>query len=130
MNATGAPTSPSTALTWRAVWSWAACSAVAAASIFSSATAERAIEVGLQEQRQHVVVEDRLALAVRQVRGLEPGRGIELDLAVLQARIEVEEDDQPVVEPGSTDAPLVDQRSRAGLRLARSRCRSTPVSWV
>ena len=50
-----------------------------------------AIEVGRAQVRQHVVVVDRLALLVRQERRLEPRAGIQLDLTVLEVRLEVEE---------------------------------------
>ncbi len=71
-----------------------------------------AVEVAVAEERQHVVLEDRLALLVRQVRHPEAGAGIELDLAVAPALVEVEQDDHPVVEALAPDAPLVDQGNR------------------
>ena len=40
----------------------------------------------------------------------EAGAAVELDLAVLEARIEVEQDHQAVVDAGTPDAPLVHQR--------------------
>ena len=67
--------------------------------------AERAIEVGVPQERHHVVVEDRLALAVGQERRLEAGRGVQLDLAVLERRVDVEEDGHPVVEAGAARRP-------------------------
>ena len=62
--------------------------------------------------REHVVLEDRLALLVRQEGGLEPGPRVELDLAVLEVRLHVEEDDEAVVEALAPDAPLVHQGAR------------------
>ena len=91
----------------------AACSGVAAVVHLAERDLERAVEVGVAQQRDHVVLVDRLALGVAQEGGLEAGRGVELDLAVLGGRIDVEEDDHPVVEPGPPDAPLVDQRAGA-----------------
>ena len=117
MNAIGAPTSPSTALTWRAVWRRAAFSGVAAASIRSSAMPSAPSKSAFAQERQHVVLEDRLALGVGQERRLEAGRGVELDLPVLERRVDVEEDRQAVVEPAPADAPLVDQREGARLGL-------------
>ena len=120
MNTIGAPTSPITALIWRAPCRSAACSAVAAAIDPFERDHHGAIEVGVEQKRQHVVVEDRLTLAVREERGLEPGGRVELDLAVEQVRFEIEEDRQPVVEPGAPNAPLVDQGPRLGFgRLRR-----------
>ncbi len=78
---------------------------------------EGRIEVPREEVGEHVVLVDRLALLVREVRRLEPGTRVQLDLAVLEARVHVEEDHQPVVEPGPADAPLVHQRARLGLGL-------------
>ena len=63
-NAIGAPTSPRTALTWRAVCRRAAFSGVVAASIRCERDVERAVVVGVAEERQHVVVEDGLAFAL------------------------------------------------------------------
>ena len=71
---------------------------------------ERPVVVGVAEERQHVVVEDGLAFGVGQERRLEAGRGVELDLAVFERRVDLEEDREAVVEPASTDAPLVDER--------------------
>ena len=71
---------------------------------------ERPVEVAAAEQRQHVVLVDRLALGVRQERGLVAGAGVQLDLAVAEAVVEVVQDDQPVVEALPADAPLVDER--------------------
>ena len=45
----------------------------------------------------------------------KPGSGVQLDLAVAEALVEVVQDDQPVVEALATDAPLVHQRP--GVRL-------------
>ena len=78
---------------------------------------EGGVEVGRAEVREHVVVEDRLALGVREVGRLEPGRGVQLDLAVFEARVHVEEDDHAVVEARPPDAPLVDQCAGLGLGL-------------
>ena len=105
MNATGAPIEPSTALICRPVSSRAAFSGVAAASIRSSATRERPVEVGVPQVRHHVVVEDRLALAVGQERRLEAWSGVELHLAVLEGRVDVEEDRQAVVEARAARRP-------------------------
>ena len=74
---------------------------------------QRAVEVRIAQEREHVVLEDRLALAVGEEGRLEPGCRIELDLAVFEGRVDVEEDGKAVVEPGATDAPLVDQGDRA-----------------
>ncbi len=78
---------------------------------------ERAVEIGRAEERDHVLLEDPLAVAVRQVGRLEAGRRVELDLAVLQGRVDVEEDRQAVIEALPPDAPLVDQRPGAHLGL-------------
>ena len=78
---------------------------------------QRGVEVGVLEVGEHVVVEDRLALLVREEGGLEAGRRVQLDLTVLQVRLHVEEDDHPVVEAGPPDAPLVDQGARLGFGL-------------
>ena len=69
------------------------------------------------EQRHHLVVEDRLALVAVEVRRLEPVAGVELDLAVLVAGVELEQDDQAVVDAGPSDAPFVHQRGGVGLGL-------------
>ena len=45
--------------------------------------------------------------------------GEQLDLAVGAARVEVEQDDQPVVHPVAPDAPLVHQGTRVRFRLLR-----------
>ena len=77
----------------------AACSGVAAASTFCIADQQRAVEVAPLEQRQHVVLEDRLALRVGQERRAEPGPGVQLDLAVARVvLVEVEQDHEAVVE--------------------------------
>ena len=68
--------------------------------------AERPIEVGVPQERHHVVVEDRLALAVGQERRLEARAGVQLDLAVLERRVDVEEDGQPVVEARAARRPI------------------------
>ena len=47
----------------------------------------------------------------------EAGAGVQLDLAVLEAGIEVEQDHQAVVDAGTPDAPLVHQRVGVGLGL-------------
>ena len=70
---------------------------------------ERAVEVRRPQEGEHVVLVDRLALLVREEGGLEARPRVELDLAVLKARVHVEEDDQAVVEAGPPDAPLVHQ---------------------
>ncbi len=120
-NTIGAPTRPMTALTWRDCWRAAACSGVVAASTLCERHGQRAVEVGILQVRQHVVVEDRLALAVRQERLLETGTGIQLDLAVLEIRLHVEEDHQAVVEALASDAPLVHQGTRLGVGLVGRR---------
>ena len=83
------------------------------------------VEVAGRERRQHVVLEDRLTLLVRQEGGLEARAGVELDLAVLEIRLHVEEDDQPVVEALATDAPLVHQGPRLRLGLLGRRKAAT-----
>ena len=55
----------------------------------------------------------------------KPGAGVQLHLAVLARRIDVEEDDQAVVEPGPPDVPLVDEGARPRLGLGGARCRSS-----
>ena len=47
---------------------------------------QRAVEVALLQERQHVVLEDRLALLVAEERRAIAGPGIQLDLAVLARR--------------------------------------------
>ena len=79
------------------------------------------VEVRRAEMREHVVVEDRLALLVRQEGGLEPGPRVELDLAVLEVRFQVEEDDKAVVEALASDAPLIDQGARLHFRFVGRR---------
>ena len=78
------------------------------------------VQVAGSEQRQHVVLVDRLALVVGEVGRREPGTGVELDLAVRQARVELEQDHEPVVDAGATDAPLVHQRGRVRFGLLGS----------
>ena len=76
------------------------------------AIAERAIEVGVAQERQHVVLEDRLALGFRQEGGLETGRGVELDLAVLEADGSMSKKMTiPSLKPFAPDTPLVDERA-------------------
>ena len=61
------------------------------------------------------VVEDRPGARRAEVPLGEAGACVELDLAVLEARVEVEQDDQAVVDAGSPDAPLVHQGGGVGL---------------
>ena len=77
-----------------------------------------AVEVAAAEEREHVLVEDLLALLVGQVRGAVAGPGIQLDLAVARiALVEVEQDHEPVVDPRAADAPLVHEGDRVRLGL-------------
>ena len=77
-----------------------------------------AVLVARAQVRQHLVVEDLLALGVGQVRGLVSGSCVETDatvaadagLALLPCR--VPHDCQAVVEARASDAPLVDQGDR------------------
>ena len=106
---------------WRPRSSSAACAGVAAASTLVERGAQGAVEVAAAQERQHVVLEDRLALAVAQERGLEPRAGVQLDLAVPAGLVDVEEDDQAVVEALAADVPLVHERPRPRLGLIRAR---------
>ena len=117
MNTIGAPTSPSTALIWRPGLEPGGVLRRGGRVDLLERDAERPVEVGVPQVREHVVVEDRLALGVGQERRLETGRGVELDLAVLERRVDVEEDRQPVIEAAPADAPLVDERAGARLGL-------------
>ena len=80
---------------------------------------QRAVHVALAQLRQHVVLEDALAVLVREP-GLPVTRArVELDLAVARvALVEVEQDHQPVVDAGAADAPLVHQGDGVRLGLA------------
>ena len=84
---------------------------------------QRVVEALVAQQRQHLVLEDPLALLVRQVERPEAGRRVELDLpahAPAGLRVDVHEDRQAVVEALPAHAPLVDQRDRVRLgRLGR-----------
>ena len=120
-NATGPPTSPSAASSWRARSRVAACSGVAFASIFARAVSSAPSRSHCAEQRQHVVLEDLLALPVAQERRLIARPREQLDLAVARvAAMEVVEDDQPVVEALAADAPLVHERRARPPRPPRS----------
>ena len=77
---------------------------------------QRAIHVCPTQQRQHVVLVDRLALLVRQEGRSEAGSRIELDLAVPEAVVHVEQDHEAVVEALAADAPLVHQGDGVPLR--------------
>ena len=88
-----------------------------------------AVEVAAAQERQHVVLEDRLALAVAQEGGLEPRAGVQLDLAVPAAVVHVEEDHQAVVEALAADVPLVHERARPRLGL-RPSLEELPSSWL
>ncbi len=79
--------------------------------------------------RQHVVLEDRLAVLVGQVRRPVAGRRIQLDLAVALAVVEVEQDREAVIEALAADAVLVDERDRRPLRPARGVSLSG-LTWV
>ena len=72
----GATSRPSAALTSRKKFSWAACSGVAAVDALHRGQ-QRPVEVAALEQRQHVVLEHRLALRVRQELGGVAGAGIQ-----------------------------------------------------
>ena len=77
-----------------------------------------AVEVAAAEEREHVLVEDLLALLVGQVRRAVAGPGVQLDLAVARVvLVEVEQDHEPVVDPRAADAPLVHERDRVRLGL-------------
>ena len=78
---------------------------------------ERPVEVGRSQERQHVVLVDRLALGVGQEGRLEAGCRIELDLPVLERGVDIEEDREAIIEPAPSDAPLVDERAGAGIGL-------------
>ena len=81
-------------------------------------------ELLLAEAGQHLLLEDLLALVVRQVERPEPRRRVELDLAADASpgvRVDVHEDRQAVVEARAADAPLVDQRDRVLLGRRRRR---------
>ena len=90
---------------------------------------QRAVEIGRLEVGQHVVLVDRLALTVRQERLLEAGTRVQLDLAVPQVRLHVEEDHEAVVEALASDAPLVHQGLRAFASVS-SVVGYSPLSWV
>ena len=106
----------------------AACSGVAASSTSSHRHEQRPVEVAALEQRQHLVLVDRLAVRVRQELGPVPGAGVQLDLAVAGVvGVEVEQDHEAVVEALAADAPLVHQR---GARTRPSRCLGADVSCV
>ena len=92
MNTTEPPTSPTTALSWRPRCS--ACGVLDGGRRVDlvERDCQRAVEVGAGQERQHVVLEDRLALLVREEGRLEPRSGVELDLAVLEVVLHVEED--------------------------------------
>ncbi len=79
---------------------------------------QRAVHVAPAQERQHVLVEDLLALLVGQELRAIPGPGVELDLAVARvALVEVVQDHEAVVEARAADAPLVHQLDGALLRL-------------
>ena len=66
-----------------------------------------AVQVRGLEPRQHVFVEDPLLLTVVQERRAIARAAVQLDLAVDEARVQVEEDDEAVVEALPADAPLI-----------------------
>ncbi len=68
------------------------------------------VQISPRESRDHVLVEDPLALAVVEVGGAVSGRRVELDLAVDERGVDVEQDGEAVVEALPPHAPLVDQR--------------------
>ena len=106
---------------WRPRSSSAACAGRRCRIDLGQRGTQGAVEVAAAQERQHVVLVDRLALAVAQEGGFEPGAGVQLDLAVAAAFVDVEEDHQAVVEALAADVPLVHERARPrlGLRLAR-----------
>ena len=59
---------------------------------------QRIIKIRRAQIGQHVVVEDGLALLIREEGRLEPRAGVQLDLPVFEVRLEIEEDRQPVIE--------------------------------
>ena len=67
---------------------------------------DRRVEVPALERRHHLIVEDVLELGLAQ---RKTGAPVELDLAVLEARVEVEQDHKAVVDAGTPDTPLVHQ---------------------
>ena len=75
---------------------------------------DRRVEITALERRQHLVEVDVLELALAEG---ETGASVELDLAMLEARVEIEQDDQPVVDAGTPDAPLVHQGGGVALGL-------------
>ena len=68
-----------------------------------------------RSERQHVVLVDRLALVTRDIGLVEASTRVQVDLAVLQRRVDVEQDDQPVVDAAAPDIPLVHQGGRVRL---------------
>ena len=78
---------------------------------------QRAVEVAAAEQRQHVLVEDLLLLGVVEERRPEARAAVQDHLAVLVARVHVEQDHEAVVEALPPDAPLVHQRPGVGVGL-------------
>ena len=79
---------------------------------------QRAVEVAAAQERQHVVLVDRLALAVGEVRRGVPRSRVQLDLAVARvALVEVEQDHEPVVDALAADAPLVHEGTGVALGL-------------
>ena len=77
---------------------------------------QRPVEVAPLEQRQHLVLVDRLAVRVRQELGPVARAGVQLDLAVAGVvGLEVEQDHEAVVEALAADAPLVHQLLGVGL---------------
>ena len=67
-------------------------------------------DLSLAGGRQDHLVEERLEVALREVAAQEAGAGVVVGLPVQQARLEADQEHEPVVEAGATDAPLVDQR--------------------
>jgi hypothetical protein len=108
-------------LTWRACSSWLRVLRRRRRVDLGERRGEGAVEIAAAKVGQHVVLVDRLALGVRQEGGLEPRAGVQLDLAVLEVRLHVEEDHEPVVEALAPDAPLVHQRPRLRLGLLGGR---------
>ncbi len=75
---------------------------------------DRRVEVPGLERRHHLIVEDVLELGLTQ---RKTGSPVELDLTVLEAGVEVEQDHEAVVDAGPPDTPLVHQGCGVGLGL-------------
>ena len=84
---------------------------------------KRAVRSQVAQVRQHLLLEDPLAVLVGQVGRAIPRRRVQLDLAVAQAVIQVEQDREPIIEALASDAVLVDERDRRRAPLPAA-CRS------